>query len=237
MTTHLRPLLLALALALALLAGAIPVAAQQNSVELSFTGQPRSYAIKGRPYEVTGYGSARLGMSVDAVRTVIAADYPEAQNTLAEQASPAGGTRALTVLVPKLQPGPGPATITYVFGANSKRLIAINVYWLSSERATPAEHATLTAAAASLASGFVSYQWPPLATARGHVLAPGVLVVFAGRDDAGRGVEIRLDGVPYQLEQRTKASGAAATPTLYIPAPGPAQLRLSLVANVDQPDL
>jgi hypothetical protein len=226
-----------LLLAAALLGGVITAEAQHAGVELSFTGQPRAYPIEGRPSEVTGYGNARFGMSVDAVRALVAADSPAAQNSLREQTFPAGGTQALTVLLPQLQPGPGPATVSYVFGARSQRLIAINVYWLSSGQATAAEHATLTAAAASLASGFVGYQWPALATARGHVIAPGVLVVFAGRDDAGRGVEIRLDGVPYQLEPRTAVAGAAPAASRYVPAPGPAQLRLSLVAKVEQPDL
>lgn len=233
MKPFLRPLLLAVCL----LAGPITSQAQPAGIGLSFTGQPRSYPIEGRPYEVTGYGRARFGMSLDEVKALIGADYPSTRDVLKDQGARADGPVALTLLVQDLQPVPGPATVSYVFGASSQRLIAINVYWLTSQRATPAEHATLTAAAATLASGFVGYQWPVLATARGHVIAPGVLVVFAGRDDAGRGVEIRLDGVPYDLEQRASGAVAPLAPTRHVPTPGPAQLRLSLVANVDRPDI
>ncbi len=232
-----KPILLPLLLAASLLGGPLTAAAQPGGVGLSFTGQPRSYAIEGRPYQVTGYGRARFGMSLDEVKALIGAGDRVSQAAPQQSGARDGGSIALTLLVQDLQPVPGPATVTYVFGASSQRLIAINVYWLTSPQATAAEHAMLTAAAASLASGFVGYQWPALATARGHVTAPEVLVVFAGRDEAGRGVEIRLDGVPYDLEQRASGGGAPPPPIRHVPAPGPAQLRLSVVANVDKPDL
>jgi len=219
------------------LAGMLSAHAQQKSIELSFTAQPVRYSIEGRPYKVTGYSTAHFGMTVDEVRATLATRYPQSLAALKDVTSPVSGNRALAIVVPQLAPGPGPATITYVFGATSLRLIAVNLHWLASGTATKTQQAQLAAGATTLASGFVGYQWPMFAVSRGHVIAPGTLVVFASRDADGGGVEVRLDGVEFDLEPRQMGTSAVFKTEHRALAPGPAQLRLSFVANVEKPDV
>ena len=69
----------------------------------------------------------------------------------------------MTIAVPRMAPGPGAATINYVFGATSQRLVAVNVSWLAESPSTPAQRAALVAAASSIAGDVRGYRWAPLA--------------------------------------------------------------------------
>ena len=215
----------------------LSAAAQDQPIELSFTAQPHTYAIDAGPYKVAGYGLVRFGMSVDEVKSLIEKQYSGALAELKSETSLVEKTRVLTIVVPDLAPGPGPATISYVFGASSKLLIAVNVYWLVTGVATDAQQAQLVEAARVLAAGLVGYRWPAFTVARGHVLAPGVLVVFSGKDAAGGGIEVRLNGVPYTLEQRQSGATSMPPPAPPVASRGPAQLRFSMVTNIDKPDI
>ncbi|NDP38618.1 MAG: hypothetical protein GZ093_07685 [Rhodoferax sp.] len=201
------------------------------------TGQPQTYSLHAGAYTVRGYGNAHFGMSVDEVKGLITQDYPHTLGSLKDEIDPVQKTRVLTMVAPELAPGPGPATISYVFGAASKKLIAVNVYWLVTGMATQAQQTQLTQAAQLLAADLVGYRWPIFSVARGHVLAPGVLLVFFGKDAAGGGIEIRLNGVSYTLEARQPGLASVATPETVVSPRGSAQLRFSMVANVDKPDM
>ncbi|BCO25876.1 hypothetical protein MIZ03_0755 [Rhodoferax lithotrophicus] len=230
-------LILRYVLASTLLTASCQIDAQEKLVALSMTGQPQSYSLHAGAYKVMGYGNAHFGMSVDEVKVLITQDYSHTLGSLKDEIDPAQKTRVLTMVVPELVPGPGPATISYVFGATSKRLIAVNVYWLVTGMATDAQQAQLTEAARVLAADLVGYRWPIFTVARGHVLAPGVLLVFAGKDAVGGGIEVRLNGVAYTLEARQASVASVATPETLVVPRGPAQLRFSMVANVDKPDI
>lgn len=205
--------------------------------ELSLTGQPREYDIQMEPYVVRAFGRARFGMTVEEVKAVIAGDFPAALAGAKDVVDPVERTRSLTVVVPQLPPAPAPATISYVFGHATQKLIATNVSWQFDGDPAAAQRQQLLAAGTRLAADLVGHQWPPLASGRGRVTGPGVLVLFTGRDEAGGGVELRLDGVALDVE-RPSPPGAAPLPPVHRPAPaGPARLRLSLVANALQPDI
>ena len=220
-------------LACALAWPAAAVHAADKGDEISLTGQPRSWDVLGVPFENPGFQGARWGMSMDEVKAVIAASMPDALATANVQADAAARTTALAVTVPALAPGPGPAEISYVFGAASKRLIAVHQTWTLPGNPGDAQRAALLRAATTLASELVGYQWPDFATTRGRVTAPGEVIVFAGRDFKGGGVEIRVGGVPLDVELP-----GAVRKVAHRPAPaGPAHLRKSLVANIDHPDI
>ena len=211
--------------------------AQEEPINLSFTAQPHTYVIKGHYYRVTGHGNAHFGMSVDVVKGLITQDYPHSLGGLKDEIDPVQKTRVLTIVAPEFAPGPGPATISYVFGAASKKLIAVNVYWLFTGMATQAQQTQLTQAAQLLAADLVGYRWPIFSVARGHVLAPGVLLVFSGKDEAGGGIEVCLNGVAYTLAERHASAASAPFPETRVTPGGSAQLRLSMVASIDKPDI
>jgi hypothetical protein len=207
--------------------------AADAGVEISLTGQPRSWDVQGAPFENPGFGGARWGMSMDEVKAAIAAAWPDALATAKVQVDAAARTTALAVTVPALAPGPGPAEVSYVFGAASKRLVAVHQTWTLPGNPDDAQRAALLRAATTLASELVGYEWPDFATTRGRVTAPGEVIVFAGRDFKGGGVEIRVGGVPLDVELP-----GAERKVAHRPAPaGPAHLRKSLVANIDHPDI
>ena len=124
-----------------------PTIASAQSIEFSLTGQPKSFVVESRPFVVEGYGAARLGMTVNEVKAAIAKDYPSALPTLKDEVDPLARTRGLAVVVPALAPvqSLGPATISYIFGATTQRLISINVYWLLDAKADKTQREKLVA--------------------------------------------------------------------------------------------
>jgi len=227
-----------LALMLVLSMSSLPIATHaQPAVGISFTGQPTSFLVASEPYVVKGFGRARLGMSFDEVKASIAADYPRAA-AAKEEVDAVDRTRAIAILVPALAPGPGRATISYVFGHQSQRLAAINIAWVLEGEPTAAQRDALMAAGTKLTGELVGHQWTVGSFIRGHVPGPGTLVMFSGRDAQGGGVEVRLDGVALAMEQRIASPDAAARAPVWAPAPGgAARLRYSLVSQLERPDV
>jgi hypothetical protein len=172
-------------------------------------------------------------MTAEQVRVVIATDFPQSVVITKGDVDSISSADALGIVVDNLAPGPGSATVTYVFNTRSKRLIAVNVYWIATAIATRQQQSQLTTAATQLTARLLAQDWPFMQVSRGFVVAPGTLVVFAGQDGFGAGVEVRLNGVPFKLEKRRAKKGD--TPLSSSP-PGPATLLYSVVANASNPD-
>lgn len=211
--------------------------AQQQFSEISLTAQPTKWDIQGLPSLINGYGNARFGMNEEQVRSIIATDYPLALPGLKTELYAANHTPVMSIVVNELAPGPGPATVTYVFGASSRELIAVNVYWLATGIASLAQQQLLTEAASVVTADLLGYRWPMLQVSRGIVPIPGVLLVFSGKDFAGGGVEVRLSGVGMDIEVPNTVAGSAAARQHRVAPPGPAQLHLAFVADVEHPDV
>jgi hypothetical protein len=227
-----RAVVLATLLA-AIVASDAAVSAQQDAAiprsAVSFTGQPRIVFPQGKDYVVAGYRAAKFGMTKDQVRAAIAQDFGATPVT--EKANPIEGTTALVVDVDALAPGNGPARVTYVFGKSLGRLITINTVWRTAADADTAARANLVDAAAKAASEFLSYQWKLFTTARGIPVGPNALIVFAGGDEAGGGVEVRLQGIQYSWVAAGGEKGMGPMPS------GPAVLRIAYTASVTTPDI
>ena len=223
---------LALALAAALTLPAASFAAPPTGVDVSFTGQPTSWTVRMTPYSVDGYGDARFGMRVDEVRTLLARDHAASIAGLKDEVEPATHRRTLTLEVPHLAPGPGRATLNYVFNAGDQRLVAVNIYWIAPGLATAAQRLALIDAAKVVTSDLVGYTWPRFSSWRAQVQPRGDLIVFSGRDVQGGGVEVRLDGVDLDIQPRRKNATSAISPLEHrVAPPGPARLRLAFVAS------
>jgi hypothetical protein len=232
-----RKLILAVGAAFGLAAVTPPLgAAVATPVFVSPTGRPTSFEVHFSPYRTTGYGRATFGMTPEEVRALIAQDHPAGLASLEDRSDITTGLRTLTVVMPTLAPGPGPATVTYVFGNASKRLAAVNVYWLATGQATPAQRAELVAAGSAVVGTLAGWMWD--GTWLGRVIGPNELVVFSGRDVSGGGVEVRLDGVDLDVQQLAAKSSLPPTPLVHHAAPGgPARLRLSFVSDTQHPDV
>jgi hypothetical protein len=192
------------------------------------TGQPMSFQIRGATYEVTGYRSATWGMAPDQVLKAIAKDFP--RGVIGEAViDPVNKTTILPVVVNSLPPGQGPATVSYIFGAASGRLMHINVDWPYAGP-TPAERQALVEAGKTMTADFLGYQWKLLSVARGVAVDRNAVILFAGTGEHGGAVEVRLQGVAYVLQTPTGA--------LNSPEPtGPALLHLAIARTDGQPDV
>jgi hypothetical protein len=190
---------------------------------------PAASAPAAAPYEIKGFRSAAFGMTKAQVLAAIAADFgpsAKAQETL----NPVEGTQVLLVKLDKLEPGPGPAALTYIFGAASKTLSHVNVAWVVEGEATPDQRQGIVTAAVQLTSYFQTLPNPPKATSGVTPTGPNGLIMYAAVDGKGAGLEVAVDGIAYQNNQ--------APSTTPVPAPkGPALLRISYFANALNPDV
>jgi hypothetical protein len=197
-------------------------------LELSLTGQPRSWRVREHPYRCSGYGRVRWGMEVDTVMAIIAAEHPEQLPALQRRVDPLSGDLVLELALLALPPGPGPARLRYVFDAATQLLSEAHLHWVSGGDPSHEQRLPLVQAAARLAGELMSYRWSGLHTTRGAVRGPGALLLFAGRDEDGGRVEISLDGVAFDVER----PDAPGRPEHRPAPPGPAALRISFLSPI-----
>lgn len=183
-----------------------------------------------QPYIVEGFRSARFGMAEAAVRAAAAKDFSIGPDAVQRVENPADGTSGLVARLDKLDPAPGPATVTYVFGAQSKQLVQVNVVWLSQGDAAQKNRLEFIGAAQRLTNHFIKYRWRGNTVLTGVQIGPNSMVAFIGKDDAGRAVEVRLDGVPLFKDK----SGVPINPEALL---GPVRLRVSYASETENTDV
>jgi hypothetical protein len=180
-------------------------------------------------YKIEGFRSAKFGMTPEQVRAAAIKDFNIAPASISEFAVPSQQTTDMVVQMDHLDPGPGPVTIHYIFGATKKTLMHINVLWTINGQATTEQRRGVAVGAAQLAAYFQGQTWLPKHAA-GAVLAPDkTVLLFLGLDSTGASVEVSAAGVPVEVKDATGPKADA-------PA-GPAQLRLSYSADVQHPDV
>lgn len=177
-------------------------------------------------HRVVGFRSAHFGMDEAQVRSAIAQDFKPVSDSMSMLKNPAENTQVLVLRVAELEPGPGPVSISYIFGAKSKRLMHVNVVWKTDD--TPSDEARnkIAAAGMQLTNYFRDLSWKPGASASGLPNGGNGLVLFVGLDPNNAGVEVRVSGV-----STYGAKSVASKPE------GAAQLVLSYVADIKNPDI
>lgn len=177
----------------------------------------------GTEFEINGFRHAAFGMSESEARTAITTDFPGA--TIAEATNAAEGTRLLQVSQARLVPGPGPATITYIFGATTRALATIKLAWVLPPSATAAERAAVLAAGMQFAAYFQNQKPQPSRTASFRVISADSVSLYAAIDRKNAAVEVAADGI---------ITGSDRQKT---PPAGPVVLRISYIADVSPPDV
>jgi hypothetical protein len=177
-------------------------------------------------HAVTGFRSAHFGMDATQVHAAIVQDFKPATDAVAVLENPTEKTQIILLRLAKLEPGPGPASVSYILGATSKRLMHINVVWKTD--AIPSDEARnkVAAAGVELANYFRNLPWKPGASALGVADGHKGVVLFAGVDPNNAAIELRVSGVT-----TNGIDGVAAQPT------GAAQLVLSYIADATKPDI
>lgn len=180
-------------------------------------------------YEVTGFRDARFGMTEQEVRAVVAKDFALKPTDIASTVNPVEGTTVMTANVAALDPAPGPATIAYILGYTSKKLIQVNVIW-GEQRADKGDPNAMIASGTRLERYFAGFSWAKDTTRAGIPVGPNTIVLFSGEDAKTGAVRLILDGVKYQMERDGKQT-TSPEPT------GPPKLLINYIANRDNPDV
>lgn len=178
-------------------------------------------------YVVSGFRSARFGMTETEVRAAAAADLGVAPASLERATNRAEGTTTLTARLPEFSPGLGAAAVTYILGAASQTLMHVNIVWLVAGEASVEDRANQTAAGLALAEYFQSFAWAPDGSAAGIPLGESSAIMFIGRSIGGGAVEVRADGVSF------RRVGAATQPVVS----GPVALTVSYGLSAADPDI
>jgi hypothetical protein len=181
-------------------------------------------------YEVTGFRDARFGMTEPEVRAVVKKSFAVKDADIKAAPNPAEGTTLLTVRVNSLDPGPGPATITYIFGNKSKKLIQVNLGWGEDAQNKPADADAIIAAGARLERYFQSFSWRKDSTRVNVPAGDNTVVLFAGEDEKKGAVRVLVDGIKYQMNREGKETSS--------PDPkGPPKLVINYIADRENPDV
>lgn len=178
--------------------------------------------------EITGFRSARFGMTELQVREAIARDFSLGTDAVQSQENKAEQTNVLIIHAPDVLPGGGMASVSYVFGFKSKMLIQVGLSWSKATDAkmTPEQ---LFSDANVLQSHFISAGYKPDTVATNMPINGGILM-FRGSDAQQRTTMLILQGASSQGEnnQRQMTPTAlllfyvadAKTPDVYRLAPG-----------------
>jgi hypothetical protein len=205
--------------ALAQTATVSPPAAQSTVTNNSGTALPA--------YETTGFRSAHFGMTDGDVRAAIKADLG-ASADIKTATNSIERTTLLSATVPSLDPGPGAATVVYIFGYKSKKLIQVNIIWAGATAGGDAQ--PYLVAGLQLANYFKGFSWKDGKVVAGAPSGPNGIVMFAAEDEKNGLVQVTVEGLALekQVEGKTELGPKPTTPLM---------LRLAYVADGRSPDV
>jgi hypothetical protein len=172
--------------------------------------------------DVSGFRSAKFGMSENEVKNAIAKDFNLKGDAIQTNTNPSEQTKILTIKAPDVLPGGGMAEVSYVFGFKSKTLIQVGIAWskASDDKMTPEQ---LFSNANVLRTHFLAAGYKPDTIAANMPINGGVLM-FRGSDAKDRTTMLILQGTLTQGEKDQRI----LTPT---------GLALFYVADAKSPDV
>lgn len=174
-----------------------------------------------KPADITGFRSARFGMTEAEVRKVVVKDLSVKAETLLVEENPVERTRILTVQAAEVLPDGGKAAVSYIFGHASKKLIQVNALWSAATDASLTVE-KLVANANLLSNYFQGLGFVP-ETVAVNALTNGGLVAFRGLDHQNRMVQVSLIGPMKVVEDQQQFT--------------PEALQLSYVMDPVNPDV
>lgn len=210
--------------------GAALAQGKKDAVHQPNMHQPaaRQPAVVGAPpmetstAEITGFRSAKFGMSEKDVRAAIVKDFNVKPDAIHAQTNPSEQTHVLLVKAADVLPGGGTAEVSYVLGFKSKKLIQVGVAWSkqTDDKMTPEQ---LFSNSSILRAHFISAGYKP-ETVASNMPINGGLLTFRGSDDKGRTTILILQGKVAQGENNQRVLT-------------PSGLLLFYVADAKTPDI
>ena len=225
---HKRVLISAL-IALAAVAGAVDSGQAQILTQPRKPAPPPAPVVRAAPAapsvatpapeapvvaEITGFRSARFGMTEPDVRRAIENDFRTRPDEIRSEENKAEQTQVAIVRAPDALPGGGTASISYVFGFKSKKLIQVGLSWskATDEKMTPEQ---LFSNANILRTHFLEAGYKPDTISTNMPVNGGVLM-FRGSDAHERTTVMILQGTFSQGENNQRVLTPTALLLFYI---------------------
>jgi hypothetical protein len=164
--------------------------------------------------EVTGFRSARFGMTEAQVRAAIEKDLRVRPDDIRSEENKAEQTQVVDVRAADVLPGGGMANVSYVFGFKSKTLIQVGLSWskATDEKMTPEQ---LFSNANVLRAHFLESGYKPDTISTNMPVNSGLLL-FRGSDAHDRTTVLVLQGTFSQGENNQRVLTPTALLLFYI---------------------
>jgi len=201
-------------IALSLLA--LPVAANaQARRDAAPPSAPANAAnVMPQTADVSGFRSAKFGMSENDVKNAIAKDFGLKGDAVHTNTNPSEQTKILIIKAPDVLPGGGMAEVSYVFGFKSKTLIQVGVAWSKAvdDKTTPEQ---LFSNSTVLRTHFLAAGYKPDTVATNMPINGGVLM-FRGSDAKDRTTMLILQGTFAAGEKEQRVLTPTALVLFYV---------------------
>ncbi|MBB3264624.1 hypothetical protein FHW79_002242 [Azospirillum sp. OGB3] len=202
--------------------GPAPAAPAPAAQAAPATTAPAGAAEAAPAAKVTGFRSARFGMSGDEVAKAIAKDFKIEGKDIRRETNATERTTSLIVKVDDLQTGAGPAVVAYILGHSTQKLFQVNILWGGAVNPKVDPNA-LVGAANALRNYFVGQGYRQEGMLLNAPVGDGSqVVVFRGTDSQGRMSLLTLAVPPKPSDD---------TPAL------PPSMQLSYIEKPNEPDV
>ncbi len=138
-----------------------------------------------------GFRSAKFGMDKKQVTRAISSDFKISPSKINMNVHPTEKTTTLNILVPELMDAGGIASIGYILGQKSKKLMQVNVVWGYGVTKN-ANTQEVIAAANLLREHFIKKRYKEDMLAANAKISDNLMIVFRGVDKKGRMVLMTL---------------------------------------------
>ena len=172
---------------------------------------------------INGFRTAQFGMTQAQVRGAIETGFKMPAGAITSSVNPLQHTAVLTVQVPDLVPGGGTASVSYVFGYQSHRLIEVSVVW--SKAIDPKITPTMLYQNGESLQQYFAAEGFPAQRSTGNIATPEGVLLFRATDPAGNAVLLILSGTMSKDPKSDKSILA------------PAALNLAYAADPQHPDV
>jgi hypothetical protein len=178
------------------------------------------------PYDISGFRLARFGATEAEVRKAIEQDFGQVK--LESATSESERTTFLFFRDAVLAPDTAPATVYFIFGFKSKRLIQVNVIWGEGRGLPVTDLYPFSKTLAAYFARLGSYAKDSVIIEQRQ--GDGTITAFQARDAKGAMISLRV--LPYV--DPAAASELKKSETIQVDQ---IVLRLSYVENPDRPDI
>lgn len=198
-----------------------------NAYGLTQGNKVETEVVERSSPQVTGFRSARFGMSELETHKAIKRDFNIRKERVATQKNDEDRTTNLVVTVNEIFPTSEPAQVVYIHGYVHKKLIQVNVLW-GTPVTDEADPQALVTTANVLRKYFLQLGFNPENTVINTLIDESVLIVFRATDEQGRMVLLQLisgNGTAAEGEESEQES-------LFRPT----SLLLSYIEDIKDPD-